>query len=62
MTNPKVERLFDNNIVKDLMTTAIIHFLIENNVQVDEDGVAEFVVANFEEIIKLTIDNQNEEE
>lgn len=63
MTNPNVERLFDKNIVMDIMTTAIIHYLVEEHcTRVDEERIADFVMDNFEEIVELTVSDENDEE
>jgi hypothetical protein len=62
MTKPNnVERLFDKNIVMDLMTAGIIHYLMEEHcVRVEEDKIAEHVMANFDEIVELIVNDDSE--
>ena len=64
MTTPK-KQLFDTQVVSEIVTAAIISFLIEERNEqsedVDEDKVAEFVIQNFSTIVKSITNEDNKQ-
>ena len=45
------QQLFDTHLVNEMIVAAIILYLTDKSITVDEDNVADFVLKNFPQIV-----------